>query len=180
MSIYNRRCNEIKKELCKHNIKADVHRKTLFDEKYYAIDVEDSFCEDIAKALNIPFDWVEMAVSKENFERYLVLEKELNDKYCDCNGELVFAEPYKLSEHLDDIYSVSERLKEVGFEYDGIFRDRWNGLDVLFIKVPYTSGKYQMKLRDALGIVSTSQIGMLRDKEMNGSGWLYINLEQLK
>ena len=182
MTIYNRRCKSIKKELCRKGIDAKVIRKTIFGIGCYAVDVECSTSKTIADALDIPREWVGVAVLNEDFERYLIKEDELNSKYCDCDGELVFRKPFRLVEHLGGnlVRDVDKRLDEYGFKNDGLFRDTLTGSDLLFIKVPSVKDDDKYELGKILGF--NDSIGTLRDTSSFDSsvGWFYINLEQLK
>ena len=93
-SLASRRCNVIEKQLCKNGLKARVSRHTCFDVEYYVVeqwDKETYFSsEDIAKALKIPNDWVSLANYTDGVGTYWVKEDELNDKYLDCDGEMLF------------------------------------------------------------------------------------------
>lgn len=99
---FHRRCEQIRKQLCKNGLKARVHRHTCFDMKYYVIEQWDKktvFNErDIANALNIPREWCSLANHTNMIGFYWVKEDELNEKYCDCDGNLVFDEPFDFLE----------------------------------------------------------------------------------
>ena len=118
-TIWNRRCRAIEKELKRHCIKSSVSRHTLFDTDYYLIEVSDNkhhiSGDDIAEALDISKDWVCLYHCRAG-ERtyYAVLEDELNDKYKNCNGELVFDEPFDLMDaiRISGMGCIEKRLKE--------------------------------------------------------------------
>ena len=120
-SVYHRNCNAIKEQLCKHNIKARVHRHSLFDKDFFIVNVsdDDSFLnrKDIADALDIPVDWVDLYIYNDDLEEYCILEDELIGKYGDCNDELHFKDEFdflKVFRGSSNGYNISQRLKKKG------------------------------------------------------------------
>jgi len=120
-NVYHRNCNAIKEQLCKHNIKASVHRHSLFDKDFFIVDVsDDDNCRcrgDIADALDIPVDWVDLYIYNDGLEEYGILEDELIGKYGDCNDELHFKDEFdfmKVFKGSSNGYNISQRLKKKG------------------------------------------------------------------
>ena len=118
-SIYGLRCDDIEKELCKHGLKANVHRHDCFGVDYYVIEeAYKSVCFDkgmIAKALNIPMDWVDLASVDDMISKYWVKEEELNDKYLDCDGRFCFDElefmKKKIKKLLNDMHILEGSIE---------------------------------------------------------------------
>ena len=85
-------CTIIEKELSKFDIKANVHRHSLFGKSYYLIQLEDKYIfeNDIANALHLHDEerkWVEL-YSYGKYATWALKEDEFNNKYCDENGIL--------------------------------------------------------------------------------------------
>ena len=121
-SIWHMRLNDIKKQLEKHNITACVHRHTFFSVDYYCvgqIDNKQKWNEnDIAKALDIPLEWVDLGHYEDLKANYCVKEKELNDLYFDKNTRLRFNHKNDKSIKYDDtetciMYSLSDLIDDI-------------------------------------------------------------------
>ena len=119
LTIWNKRCRSIEEALKRHCIKSSVSRHTLFDTSYYLVEVSDNkhhiSGDDIAEALDISKDWVCLYHCRYNQSTYYaVLEDELNDKYKNCNGELVVDEPFNLMDAIgiSGMGCIEKRLKE--------------------------------------------------------------------
>ena len=93
-SIQALRCDDIQRQLEKHNMTTFVHRTSIFGERYYVIGQVDEkqywHEQDIAKALDIPIEWVDLAYWEGMRARHYVKEEELNDLYFDNNTRLRF------------------------------------------------------------------------------------------
>lgn len=120
-NVYHRNCNAIKEQLCKHNIKSRVHRHSLFDKDFFIVDVsDDDSClnrKDIADALDIPVDWVDLYICNDGLEEYCILEDKLIGKYGDCNDELHFKDEFdfmKVFNGSSNGYNISQRLEKKG------------------------------------------------------------------
>ena len=116
LTIWNKRCKSIEEALKRHCIKSSVIRHTLFDTDYYLVEVSDNkhhiSGDDIAEALDISKDWVCLYHCRYNESTYYaVLEDELNDKYKNCNGELVF-DDFDLKDAINDgMNCIENRLR---------------------------------------------------------------------
>lgn len=98
-NIYFRRSDAILKQLKKHDIRnVKVSRHHLGDWLFYVLEFNrnnsDKYVDekDIAKALDIPTEWVYFIhIDVENsISIYWIDEEKLHDKYLDDDGELVF------------------------------------------------------------------------------------------
>ena len=116
-NVYHRNCNEIKRQLCEHNIKASVSRHKLFDNHLFLLDVSDNefrpHKRDIAKALNIPVEWVELYKCDTDLDVYAVLEDELIDMYGDCHKELHFKDPFDFLDAINNPCSPHSVVKQL-------------------------------------------------------------------
>lgn len=105
-NVFHKNCKSIKDKLEKENIKkVSVCRHHVFDVNMYLVSENGcSTCSrDIADALNIPRNWVELyKYGDDNTSSYGILEDKLNDKYCNSDGVLVFDEPFDLLKTLND------------------------------------------------------------------------------
>ena len=118
---YHRNCNRIKKELCKNGIEAKVSRYRLFDVDLFLLDISKNNCRffkrDVADALGISLDWIEIYTCSNGLDVYAVLEDKLIEKYGDCKGELHFKDDFdfmKVFNGSSNGYNISQRLKEKG------------------------------------------------------------------
>jgi len=188
-NLYHRRCEAIRKQLedAGMNIKR-LCRHNMFGEEFYLLKVDTlkskeypSEC-DIAKALDIPVDWIDFGGLVDNVNIYYIKEKEFNDKYCDCDGEIVF-EKWCLKDKFTSpyfIHHIKNRLDDKCFKYDGLFYDRSSNL--IFIKCN-CSDDTRLRLAKILGIKDEMDyFGRLYDDECDkfeGSGWIYIYLNKV-
>lgn len=102
-NIFYRRTDAIEEQLKNSgfNIKT-VYRHTVYNKNFYVLIFEDVQEErDIAESLSIPEEWVGFITTDPWM--YYVKEDELNDKYCDADGELVFPSVFaKIKEIYED------------------------------------------------------------------------------
>lgn len=113
-TVWNRRCRAIEQQLKSKGLEAKVWRHDLFKVDYYVVNLNEKSSElywtdikNIANALDIPKVWVDFV----EHNRYFVKEKELNDKYLDDNGEMVFKANFKDFWELYDTYGKSDGSK---------------------------------------------------------------------
>ena len=94
-SLNAKRCDDVEQQLAEHQLYANVSRHTLFDKAMYIV----SFNKDygggefpsvgkIAKALQIPDEWVSLYGCDEHKTEYAVRENKLNYKYINSDGRL--------------------------------------------------------------------------------------------
>lgn len=90
-SIYHRRCNAIKKQLKKFNIKAEVSRSYISGINFYRIETTNwIYSGEFAKALGLKGGDVGVITSGKEGCLFLICEKHLHDLYLNPAGELVF------------------------------------------------------------------------------------------
>lgn len=177
-SIWNRRCKAIEKELSEHCIKGVVSRHTLFDVDYYLVEVSDNRTyidgNKIADALMIPKDWICLYHCKFNEGTYYaILERELNDKYEDCDGELVFRKPFSLEKYfinhdVDDFKCKFESLMDIEV-CDWVYDSKTD--TVLFRVLDEPSNFDRFKIASTLNI-SENSIGAYYIPDDNE--WVYV------
>ena len=101
-SIQAKRCDDIEQQLAEHCLIANVSRHDLFDVEYYLVEFTKDYggglyptCGKIAKALDIPNEWVNLYTCECNGKTvYAVKEEELNRKHKNCDGRLEWVEPF--------------------------------------------------------------------------------------
>ena len=96
-TIERTRCDNIQDALKKNSIASCVSRHHVFDVNYYLIEVHTDECDDyvgskeIADALGIDRDDVSLyKTCNSKYPCYALLEDEINDKYSNDDGRLVF------------------------------------------------------------------------------------------
>ena len=100
-SIQAMRCDDIEQQLAEHRLFANVSRHTLFDDKLYIVEFKKN-CSGggypttikIARALEIPDDWVSLYDCDEHKTEYAVKEDRLNCKHKNCDGRLEWDNPF--------------------------------------------------------------------------------------
>ena len=118
-SIEAKRCDDIEQQLAEHDLIAIVSRHDLFDVEYYLVEFTNDYggglyptCGKIAKALDIPNEWVNLYTCEYNGRTvYAVKEEELNRKYKNCDGRLEWVEPFDFHKALSK-YNTSSLIKE--------------------------------------------------------------------
>ena len=159
-TIYGRRCGAITEQLKKHNVPVKrVGRHHFYNIRVYCIEIKIGKCgkwiddDDIAEALNIPKEWIAFIHinTEHRYKLYFVKEDELNSKYCDDDGELIFKKPFKLTDYpfkqkFETLCPISNRLKEMGIIVDKI--DIWD--DYLMLKIEYDEDVIHTTIANAL------------------------------
>lgn len=124
-TIYGLRCRDIENQLCSHKIKAKVSRHHLKKHLFYDIEVNttDGYIDEkeIAEALGISNECVDFIHidTKNKYIIYWIDEKQLNKKYMDCTGRLVFDRLDSLRSQAkiyleDEEYFVTEIINDCG------------------------------------------------------------------
>ena len=101
-SIQAMRCDDIEQQLAEHELFANVSRHTLFDDKLYIVEFKKSYSgggypttTKIARALEIPTDWVSLYECNDHLTSYAVLEDKINNKYMNGDGRLEWNNPFE-------------------------------------------------------------------------------------
>lgn len=138
MSVVRKNCDKIEKRLCVNGFKVNVSRHTLFDIRYFLVENPNADVSlnqsDIVDALDIPNDWVCLYKMNGLKEVYAIKEKELVDKYGDCDGELVFEENFDLENYLsthtkNELLRKMEKMFDVKFKWKDV-RNNWIAFQV--------------------------------------------------
>ena len=117
-TIHTKRCDDIEQQLAEHQLYANVSRHRLFGVKLYIV----SFTKDygggeypsdkkIARALQIPDEWVSLYDCDENKTEFAVKEEKLNCKHMNDDGRLEWVEPFDFHKALSK-YNTSSLIKE--------------------------------------------------------------------
>ena len=130
-TVWNRRCKAIEQRLKSKGLKANVWRHDLFKVDYYVVNLDEESSnfyskdiKNIAEALDIPNVWVDFVGRR----KYFIKEKELNDKYLNDCGEMVFDQDL-------DFFEMYNDYDEFNFEM--FLKDAINLKDDLVKKVSY-------------------------------------------
>ena len=122
-SIEAKRCDDIEQQLAEHCLIANVSRHDLFDVEYYLVEFTKDYggglyptCGKIAKALDIPNEWVNLYTCECNgMTVYAVKEKELNRKYENCDGRLEWVEPFDFNKAVNSSKPNSRIKKQLEY-----------------------------------------------------------------
>ena len=123
-SIYNKRCRDIQEQLAEYDLIATVSRHDLFDVDYYLIEFNNNgygggkypSCGNIAEALDIPNEWVNLYTCECNGKTvYAVKEEELNRKHKNCDGRLEWVEPFDFNKAVNSSKPNSRIKKQLEY-----------------------------------------------------------------
>lgn len=121
-SIYNKRCGDIQGRLAEHDLIATVSRHDLFDVEYYLVEFTNDYggglyptCGKIAKALDIPTEWVNLYTCEHNGRTiYAVKEEELHSLHLNDDGRLEWVEPFDFHKALSKYNTISLIKEQLG------------------------------------------------------------------
>ena len=122
-SIQAKRCDDIEQQLAEHCLIANVSRHDLFDVEYYLVEFTKDYggglyptCGKIAKALDIPNEWVNLYTCEYNGRTvYAVKEEELNCKHKNCDGRLEWVEPFDFNKVLKKYNARDLIQNQIGY-----------------------------------------------------------------
>lgn len=122
-SIYNKRCRDIQEQLAEYDLIATVSRHDLFDVEYYLVEFTNDYggglyptCGKIAKALDIPTEWVNLYTCEYNGRTvYAVKEEELHSLHLNDDGRLEWVEPFDFYEAVNSSHPNSRIKKQLEY-----------------------------------------------------------------